>query len=156
MIAEWVRMLVGAAVVCAVAMALCPKGGAKRVCSMACGCVMALALLSPVITLEPGTLARETAKYSQAAREVAGRAEENARYYERRVIESECEAYISDRAAEYAAAPGGVSVTARWDDGGFWYPWECTVYGAYSAQLEREIESGLGISPERITWEAGG
>ena len=45
-ITAWIRALAGAAVFCAIALALCPEGRPKRVLRAACGVVMAAALLS--------------------------------------------------------------------------------------------------------------
>ena len=53
---SWLRALVGAAVFCALALALCPEGRPKRVLRAACGVVMAAALLSPVVELDMQTL----------------------------------------------------------------------------------------------------
>lgn len=154
MIASWVRTLVGAAVFCALAVTLCPEGRPKRVCRMASACMMAIALLSPVLSLEPETLAEEATRYSRAAQAVTADAEENASLYERRVIECECAAYISDRADALGVDAAGIAVTARWSVDGFWYPWECSVGAAYSDALAGSIEAELGIARERISWEA--
>ena len=154
MIASWVRTLVGAAVFCALAVTLCPEGRPKRVCRMASACIMAIALLSPVLSLEPETLAEEATRYSRAAQAVTADAEENASLYERRVIERECAAYISDRADALGLADTGADVTARWSEEGFWYPWECALGCGYDASLAAAIEAELGIPPERVSWEA--
>ena len=47
LIGSWVRALTGAALLCTMALALCPKGAPRRVLNSAAACVMALALLSP-------------------------------------------------------------------------------------------------------------
>ena len=154
MIASWVRTLVGAAVFCALAVTLCPEGRPKRVCRMASACIMAIALLSPVLSLEPETLAEEATRYSRAAQAVTADAEDNASLYERRVIERECAAYISDRADALGLADVGADVTARWSEEGFWYPWECALGCGYDASLAAAIEAELGIPPERVSWEA--
>ena len=144
----------GAAVFCALAVTLCPEGRPKRVCRMASACIMAIALLSPVLSLEPETLAEEATRYSRAAQAVTADAEENASLYERRVIERECAAYISDRADALGLADTGADVTARWSEEGFWYPWECALGCGYDASLAAAIEAELGIPPERVSWEA--
>ena len=68
-LADWIRTLTGAAIFCAIAFAICPKGRPRQVLSLACGCVMAVALLSPVAGLDVTSLARAAARYNQAARE---------------------------------------------------------------------------------------
>ena len=153
-LADWIRTLTGAAIFCAIAFAICPRGRPRQVLSLACGCVMAVALLSPVAGLDVTSLARAAARYNQAARETVSDAQEASRGLERAVIESECEAYISDRADALGVDAAGIAVTARWSVDGFWYPWECSVGAAYSDALAGSIEAELGIARERISWEA--
>ena len=156
LLGEWIRTLTGAALFCAIALTLCPKGRARQVLSLACACVMALALISPVVTADGGGLSRYFAGYNEAARTVIEDAEAAAGQYQRRVIERECEAYISDRADALGIALGSVSVTARWSEKGFWYPWECSLDGAYSDDLADSITGELGIDRERQNWEVSG
>ena len=153
-LADWIRTLTGAAIFCAIAFAICPKGRPRQVLSLACGCVMAVALLSPVAGLDVTSLAMAAARYNQAARETVSDAQEASRGLERAVIESECEAYISDRADALGLADTGADVTARWIEEGFWYPWECALGCGYDASLAAAIEAELGIPPERVSWEA--
>lgn len=151
-LSAWIRALVGAGMFCAVAMALCPKGKARKVLSLACGCVMLSALLSLVASIDLADYSRAAARYTQAAREAAEGAQETAKTLERSVIERECETYISDRAAAMGVTPGGVNVTARWSEEGFWFPWECRLEAERSAALADAIEAELGIPPERQSW----
>lgn len=152
---EWLRALVGSAVFCALALALCPEGRPKRVLRAACGVVMAAALLSPVVELDMQALPEAIARYGEAARAVADGAEEEADRLNRTIIERECAAYILDKADALGLSASEVSVTARWSEEGFWYPWECRVSCAEGgrAALSRAIEAELGIPPERQSWE---
>lgn len=152
---EWLRALVGAAVFCALALALCPEGRPKRVLRAACGVVMAAALLSPVVELDMQALPEAIARYGEAARTVADGAEEEADRLNRTIIERECAAYILDKADALGLSASEASVTARWSEEGFWYPWECRVSCAEGgrAALSRAIEAELGIPPERQSWE---
>ena len=77
-ITAWIRALAGAAVFCAIALALCPEGRPKRVLRAACGVVMAAALLSPVVELDMQALPEALARYGEAARAVAEGAGEEA------------------------------------------------------------------------------
>lgn len=90
---SWLRALVGAAVFCALALALCPEGRPKRVLRAACGVVMAAALLSPVVELDMQALPEALARYGEAARAVAEGAGEEADRLNRTIIERECAAY---------------------------------------------------------------
>lgn len=155
-ISGWIRALVGAAVFCALALALCPEGRVKRVLRFACGLVMAAALLSPVLSVDMESLPQALARYSEAAERCAGSAEETADRLNRTIIEGECETYILDKAAALGLEVCEAAVTARWNDEGFWYPWECrlsTGEGDMSG-LSRLIEAELGIPEARQRWEA--
>lgn len=155
-ISGWIRALVGAAVFCALALALCPEGRVKRVLRFACGLVMAAALLSPVLSVDMESLPQALARYSEAAERYAGSAEETADRLNRTIIEGECETYILDKAAVLGLEGCEVSVTARWSDEGFWYPWECRLSCSDGDResLSRLIEAELGIAAERQSWEA--
>ena len=155
LVTNWIRALVGAAVFCALAAALCPEGRPKRVLRAACGVVMAAALLSPVVELDMQALPEAIARYGEAARAVADGAEEEADRLNRTIIERECAAYILDKADALGLSASEASVTARWSEEGFWYPWECRVSCAEGgrAALSRAIEAELGIPPERQSWE---
>ena len=152
---SWLRALVGAAVFCALALALCPEGRPKRVLRAACGVVMAAALLSPVVELDMQALPEALARYGEAARAVAEGAGEEADRLNRTIIERECAAYILDKADALGISVSGAEVGARWSDEGFWYPWESRVACAEGGreELSRAIEAELGIPPERQSWE---
>ena len=155
-ITGWIRALVGAAVFCALALALCPEGRVKRVLRFACGLVMAAALLSPVLSVDMESLPQALARYSEAAERYTGSAEETADRLNRTIIEGERETYILDKAAALGLEVREAAVTARWSDEGFWYPWECrlsTGEGDMSG-LSRLIEAELGIPEARQRWEA--
>ena len=148
-LSDWIRALAGAGVICTLALLLCPEGRPKRVARLAVGCVMAIALLSPVVKPDAGSFAKAFARYSEAAREAA----DIAGSYERTVIERECEAYIMDRANALGVACVSANAVFRWSEEGFWYPWECSLGCEYSPALANLIESELGIPAERQHWE---
>ena len=145
---SWLRALVGAAVFCALALALCPEGRPKRV-------VLAAALLSPVVELDMQALPEALARYGEAARAVAEGAGEEADRLNRTIIERECAAYILDKADALGISAADAAVTARWSEEGFWYPWESRVSCPEGgrAALSEAIEAELGIPPERQSWE---
>ena len=152
--AEWIRALAGAGIFCAMSSALCPKGRAKQVLGLACGCVMLTALLSPLAAFAPEAWPQSLARWRGAAEEITSEAAEDSRRLERRVIESECAAYISDRASALGLE-AEFSVEARWSDEGWWYPWACRADIPYDRGLSEAIEAGLGIAPERQSWREG-
>lgn len=156
-ITAWIRALAGAAVFCAIALALCPEGRPKRVLRAACGVVMAAALLSPALGLDMQALPEAVARYGEAARSVAGEAGQEADRLNRTIIERECAAYILDKADALGISAADAAVTARWSEEGFWYPWESRVSCPEGgrAALSEAIEAELGIPPERQSWEEG-
>lgn len=158
MVTNWIRALIGAAVFCALAMALCPEGRVKRVLRFACGLVMAAALLFPVLSLDLDYLPKAMARYSEAAKRQTESAADTADRLNRTIIESECETYILDKAAALGFELREAEVTARWSDEGFWYPWECRLSAAEGDAngLSELIEAELGIPEERQSWEAEG
>lgn len=149
----WVRAIAGAAVFCAMAAALCPRGRARGVLALASGCVMLLALVSPIARLDLTDFARASARWRESAAAVADGAGEAAGAMERRVIEAECAAYISSRADVLGLEPDGISVEARWSEEGYWYPWSCRIAAAENAALSDAVEAELGIPLERQSWE---
>ena len=149
-ITAWIRALAGAAVFCAIALALCPEGRPKRVLRAACGVVMAAAL-----GLDMQALPEAVARYGEAARSVAGEAGQEADRLNRTIIERECAAYILDKADALGLAVSSAAVTARWSEEGFWYPWESRAACSESDRetLSAVIEAELGIPAERQSWE---
>ena len=76
--------------------------------------------------------------------------------YSRTIIESDCCAYILDKAAALGASVRDASVSLKWSSEGFWYPAECGIDGQYSEELSRAIESELGIGREGQKWSGNG
>ena len=155
-ITAWIRALAGAAVFCAIALALCPEGRPKRVLRAACGVVMAAALLSPALGLDMQALPEAVARYGEAARSVAGEAGQEADRLNRTIIERECAAYILDKAEELGANVSGVKVQAQWNLDGLWVPYSAEIdlpdIGSAKAALEGMIQNELGIPAERQMW----
>ncbi len=153
LLSGWIRALAGSAVFCAAALALCPKGKARGVLAFACGCLMLTALVSPLREPDVTGIAEAAALYRAEAARVVGSAQESARAMERSVIEEGCEAYVASRADALGLAVTA-EVGARWSEAGCFYPWECSFDIPYDAVLASAVEAGLGIPPERMSWEA--
>ncbi len=154
-LANWVRAICGAAVLCSAAMALCPEGRVRRVLRLVCGLVMTCALLSPVLEIDLDAYSSAISGYGEAARAAAEGAQAEARELNRAVIEEECAAYILDKARTLGLEGCSASVLAEWDSAGYWAPRSCTVTcpGGYSAALAAAIEADLGIPRSRQQWE---
>ena len=154
---EWVLSAAGAALLSALALTLTPEGRVRRVVRLLSGVVLALALVRPLAEFDFESYAASLAVGRAAAETAAGGWEETGRQLERSLIEAECAAYISDRAAELGLRPGAVSVTAKWGDALCWYPYEATLQAAADGParlaLAQRIEAELGIPAGRLHWE---
>lgn len=152
---SWLLSLVGAAVVCAMAVALTPSGRPRRITSLVCGIVMIIALISPLRRFDVSLYSREVQKYRQAGQDIAANGEKINEELSRTIIEQDCEAYILDK-AELLDSGAAIDITARWDTQGFWYPYEADIGGALSDSQKKTVagllESDLGIPLDRQTW----
>ena len=140
---EWVLGLAGAALLGAFALALTPEGRVRRVVRLLAGVVLALALLRPLASFDFDSYAVSLAVGRDAAAlAVDGFAESNRRL-ERTLIESECAAYISDRAARLGLRLEAASVTAKWGDALCWYPYEARLRAETDAAARRALEQTI-------------
>lgn len=156
-VAGWVRGLVGAAAICAIALALCPAGRVRRVLNLVCGAVMAVSLLSPVASFNIVEYSSALAKYSDAALNSSEDGKIAADRLNRAIIQAECAAYILDKADALGVDVIKAEVRVEWNIEGYWFPLECTIAATdpVSTALEDAIEAELGIPPERQNWEGG-
>lgn len=149
---DWVLGLTAAALVCAVATLLTPKGAVKGVTKSVCGLVMGLALLSPLLRLDFSEYALALADYREQAADLTAQAGEVSNRLDRTVIAGELEAYILDKAAEQGAAVTAAKVSLRWSSEGLWWPEAATLDGAYHEGLAGVLEAELGIPRSAQTW----
>ncbi|MDR2420589.1 MAG: hypothetical protein LBD49_00595 [Oscillospiraceae bacterium] len=157
---NWVYGIVGAAVVSAVTLTITPESKAKRVAAVVCGFVMLTALIKPIKSFDYGSFSRSLARLREDAGEFSApalRANEN---LTRAIIEEGCAAYISDKGKLLGISGLEVSVTAKLAPDGQWYP-ESAALRAEAGEDKRaaiayEIETGLGVPPEKLSWEDRG
>lgn len=151
-IRSWLSGLIGAAIFCALASELTPKGSVRRVQSALCGIVMVSALLMPLLRIDFADYALNLAQSREETEAVTQRADEVSRELNRRSIETELEAYILDKAQTLGAQVQNVSVSVRWSTEGVWYPVSAELNGEYHAGLANLIEGELGISKADQSW----
>ncbi len=150
---QWIMGIMAASLLSSIALALCPAGRVKSVTRLVCGLVCALAIASPILRLDIDSLAVGIAAYEQQAEKITRQAEEEEKMLERTYIEEKYAAYILAKATETGASVQDAVVLAQWNDEALvWYPWQVTLYGTYSAELSRSIESELGIPAGRQEW----
>lgn len=154
---QWIAGVAAASLLAAVAMALTPPGRVRQVTRLVCGLMCALAVASPVLTLDITRVAAGIAAYAQQAEEITAQAEEEAKMLDRTYIEERCAAYILGKAAEADIAVDGVTVSARWnEDDLLWYPWAAAVDAPFQGELSARIEADLGIPRARQSWRDDG
>ncbi|MGI5978480.1 MAG: hypothetical protein ACOX66_03160 [Oscillospiraceae bacterium] len=152
---EWVRAIAGAALVCAAAMAVTPKGSVKGVLKLLCGVVLLLTVIKPLTKLDAGKLSLDMADYRTRASEIAGNAQETQNALDRRFIEQKFSAYILDKAKDLGLTDVTTEVTVKWGEG-CWYPYAVSLTGQAPQRekrlLENAVEYDLGIPKERQYW----
>lgn len=153
---QWIRTLVGTALLCCCAMQLCPKGRVRDAMRVICGVVLAIAMISPAVDFDFRSYSESLAAYRAGTGGVAAMADEAYSSLTRTVIEQEYAAYIQDEAARRGFALVSVSVGVEWGgSSGVWYPLEAHITGPAAAQaaLSPVIEQELGVPEERQYWK---
>ena len=127
-----------------------------RILKMIVGVAMAAALLAGFTTLDYQTYAASLQREQAEIRAKVDSVEENANALHRRYIESECAAYVLERAAQLQIELSGVTVTLAWNASGFWYPVhaEITLKDRHADifPLKQLLESEMGIPLEEQIW----
>ena len=158
-IRSWILSLIGAALLCSLAMWLTPESRVKRVLRLACGAVMAASLVSPVLSLDMDVFSLNLEYYRSMAEDITSNAEEKTDRLSRTIIEERCSAYILDKAQVIDESVSSVKVTAKWGgEASSWYPYEVTVTtrpgGNDHSGVKKLIEAELGIPEERQYWNS--
>lgn len=148
----WIMGIAGAAIICAIACELTPKGQVKKVQAIICSIVMAIAVVSPLVSFNFESYSINIAKYKAQAQEIAADGEEISNRYQRTIIEESSAAYILDKAESLSLDIKNATVTVQWSSDGVWYPTEAEIEGAYNRELSAYIESELGIKEEMQHW----
>ena len=153
---NWIRAIAGAALICAVAFALTPKGKVKNVLKLICGIVLICAIVNPVIKKNLPNMSMDMSKYRKQADEIANNAEDTKNSMSRTIIEDKLKAYILDKAKSYNAELDEVSVSVKWGDEECWYPYEVSLTASIGEKekqlISNAIEADLGIPKERQYW----
>ena len=152
LIRQWILGMTGAAVFCAVATELTPKGPVKGVLRTVCGVVMAAALIAPLLDFDFPAYSLNLARYRDGAASVTEDGKEISDALNRRVIEETLGAYILDKAQTLGAEVTEARVSVRWSTEGVWVPASAEIYGSYSEALAGAIEAELGVPREAQTW----
>lgn len=146
---NWVWSVACAGAVCALCTMLCPAGRVKNVLQMACACVMLLAVYTPLAKLDMDSYAGVLAAYREDSLAVMSHSGAMMERFNRLVIEQQYREYILDKAKSRGESLEDVSVGVKWDDGGFWVPWEAVYSDPVSGAFRETVASELGIPEER-------
>ncbi len=156
-IKSWLLSITCAAVIAALASALCPDGFPKRLTRSAGGLLLLLAVLGPVRRLDNGELTDTLAKYrAQSDVAVETMAQENQEMC-KAIIARQTAAYISDKATALGIQEPQVWVSCRMTGDGFPAPESVTVRGSGTDEawqvLQRAITADFGLENSAQTLE---
>ncbi len=154
---SWLLSITCAAMIAALADALCPDGFSKKLTRMAGGLLLLLAALGPIRHLDEDSLADALAKYraqdSGYAQTMAGQEEEMIKS----IIAQETAAYISDKAAALGIRDPQVRVECRMTEEGFAAPESVEVRGSGTQEawtaLEQALEADFALREDAQTFE---
>ena len=151
----WLRSVLAASLVCALADALTPKGGVKGVQRLVCGLVLAAAALSPLLQLDLEGGEQWLEDYFARLEEQKVQLKEETDM--KAIIERSFGAYIVDKAAQLGLPPVQAQVECQEGEAGVYLPKTLQVRGNLS-QEERErlsqvLESELGVARADMTYD---
>lgn len=153
---QWLLGVACTALVLAVADSLAPGGSVKKVCRLAGGLALLLAAVGPALRLDSGALSKALEGYQALTRSYEETLEEQNNLFYQTIIEKSAAAYIVDKAGELGISCQA-EVTFSYDEDGVPCPWEVTARGVWTDEsrkaLERLLEDGLGVPPQRQHYE---
>jgi len=154
----YLRSILTTGILCAVADSLMPPGAVKRVGQLVCGLVLMCAVLTPLIGLDPALGERWMQGYFAELEQDKKMLESQVEQEMKVIIERECAAYISDKAAELGAECRA-RVTCRTGEDGLPIPWEAEVTGLPEGAVRKKlvglIREELGIPEQRQRYLPG-
>ena len=131
---SWIRSLVAASLLSALALQLTPEGSVKRVTRFTCGILLACTLLSPVLRTDETSFSLALNDYRRTVAELTDDLEEQENQLLRTYIEQKTAAYILDEARSIGMPEPSVSVKVKWGDES-WVPCEVTIRGEITERL---------------------
>ena len=153
---SWLLGLTCAALLGSVCQSLTPPGKVKGIVMLCCGALAVMALLAPVTG--PDLTQLDLAVAGQYGRQAAltEDLEKVDDALRRGIIEQRCQAYISDKADSCGVTVSSVTVTARWDPAGYWYPARAEIRAEGPEEgirkLKQALEAELGIPAAEQIW----
>ena len=152
---SWIRSLIAASLVSALALQLTPPGSVKKVTRFACGILLACTMLSPVLRTDDTSFSLALDDYRRTVAELTDDLEEQENQLLRTYIEQKTAAYILDEAQSLGMPEPAVSVKVKWGDES-WVPYEAAIRVNATAEqqyrLSAYLAAELGIPAERQHW----
>ena len=147
----WLLAVIAVSLLCAVADALMPPGGVRRVGRLVCGLVLMGAVLSPVAELDVEGGRRWLEDYLASVHSREAELTQTVESQMKVIIEQEYAAYIVDKAAELGWTCTA-RVTCERSEEGLYLPVRTEVTGPQTAgvpaQLVQSIAEDLGVPEE--------
>lgn len=142
-------------VFCSVLQSLVPATAFRQAVSVACGLLLILALVRPILRINLSDVARTISKLEIADFEVQTGLEIDNQSLMAAIIKEQAETYIWDKAEELAFAPIDIEIQMK-EDGGYPIPDAAKICGAFTdtqrMQLSRWMEQNLAIPVEDQEW----
>ncbi len=142
---DWMLSVVCAALLAALAGALCPAGRGRKLTGLAGGLLLLFVMLKPLARLGAGSEA--LAEFQNALTGQAQTAE--AEELRKDIIAQQTAAYISDKATALGIVDPQVQVRCRWTEDGFPAPESVQVRGSGDGEawraLQRAITADFGL-----------
>lgn len=149
---SWLLAVIAVSLLCAVADALIPSGGVKRVGRLVCGLVLMGAILSPVASLDVEGSQRWLESCLASVRSQEAELEDRVNGQMKVIIEQEYAAYIVDKAAQLGLECT-VRVECRLSEEGLYLPDRTEAEGLWTASAQEEmiriIAEDLGVPAQR-------
>lgn len=157
LVRQWLLGVTAAALVLALAEALAPEGGAKKVCRLAGGLALLLAAVGPAAgLLNESPLTGALEGWRERTQSVQRDLEEQSDRFYLTIIEEETAAYVMDK-ARALGFDCEAEVVYGYDEEGVPCPWEITARGQWTQEgrekLARLLEEELGVPVQRQYYE---
>ena len=154
---SWILGITAAALAAALAQSLTPEGTVKKVGKLVCGLVLLLAVLRPVVRLDPAALSPDWAALGALTQTEA---EESGEEALKILIAKKTGAYIVDKGQSLGCRVTRAAVTVAEDPSGWPVPWSVELTGSWTGEgrqaLERAVAEELNIHPERQSYHEDG
>ena len=153
---EWITSIVMVTMLLTVAQSMIPEGRIQKIFSFSGGLVLLIALLQPVLNLDPVDVDFRMETYAEEVRIRQEELTQSVGAEWETIIEQETAAYISDKASELGVQCTA-EVTFSYSEEGVAFPTAATVRGKLTQKqrddLTRILESELAIPKEKQTYE---